>query len=843
MRLKPGRTGRIGRRLTAVLGIISVTALTATALTSTALADAAAVAAPAAHSNAAPGTGYGPADAMHVQVTGDATTGLAAQIYDGGTFVSKRGMDGTDLTATPLTIGPNLATSDQTGGLDWQGPVEASVGTIPGTITPATLPDGTSAVHWVQPAEANQTWIYYVPSGIVQGDTYSASITVQGTGSIYFNFYNGKANNTTGVVNLSSNAPQTFTINQLAIPTGTQTATPRLQVEEQAGAGPLDLYVSDAVVQQVTAGTPEALQNNYTTASYDQRSRTLTLSGAVSMVGSATVTRSETYRFVNSKVIDASLRVSATGPVEVYFSAYTDFPSTWQFLSPDGPATSLDTATSPLPILGASDGDYIYGVASGSTAHYPLPGYNTPHLVISGSRLAAPQIGSRTAQVMLGTGGSSKTSGTWRTVFFRSAPSTYGFELAGEAAMAEALGFTRQNSPGIGSVPPGADPTGSNLPDTELPQLAAADLGLISRATSYWLELLNKLGDISVTPSMHYAPNSWMRDSFFTDMALTGDTKLGNQAETALMNRYTGQTTAAGRVPLTVGGVDAWFNDESGVLYLIRLYRDLDVLHLKVGGTATMATAATVLSFINTNQVIDGAFNPGTGGGGQTYGSWLDGYLYPPQSVNGYDQGLYVVALTAAQRLGLPVTGQQIAQAEAAYKALWDPQAGYVRWLSGTTDKSPDVLVGDAMSLYLFNRPLLPAREVISTLNTQTWTPYGMEVLAQQDGSFLPASDFSAFSGIPGGAGDPGGVYQNGGSWFLWEYLAEYAAYRQGDHQAASLMARSAANEVAVTPMSKEFKLTAADSAYPYPLGSSELIRQGYGWNTAYVAFALSLRG
>jgi len=815
------------------LGLLGACALTSSPATAASAASASA--------SAAPGTGYGPASAMHVQVTGTASTGLAAQIYDGSTFVSKRGMDGTDLTATPLTIGPDLVTSAQTGELDWQGPVEADVGNIPGTVTPATLANGTSAVHWVQPAETNETWIYYVPSGIVQGDTYNATIMVQGTGNIYFNFYNGKTNDTTGVVTLSSDIPQTYTISQLTIPTGTQTATPRLQLEEQAGAGPVDLYASDAVVQQVTAGSPEAMQNQYTAARYDPRSRTLTLSGAVSAVGSATLSRSETYRFVNSEVIDSTVRVSSTGPVELYFSPYTDFPSVWQTLSPDGPATSLDTATSPIPILGASDGDYIYGVASGSTLQSPLPGYNTPHLVISGSRLAAPQMGTPTGQITLDAGAAGDSdSGTWRTVFFRSAPSTYGFELAGEVAMAEALGFTTQNSPGVGPAPRGADPTGSNLPAAELPRLASADLGLIMRATSYWLQLRNKLGDVSVTPSMHYAPDTWMRDSFFTDMALTGSTTLGNEAETALMNTYTGQTTAAGRVPLTVGGVDVWFYDESGLLYLIRLYRDLKVLHLNVGGPAALTTAANVLSFVNASQVSDGTFNQGAGG--QTYGSWLDGYLYPPDSVDAYDQGLYVVALMAAQRLGLAVTGQQIAQAEAVYRSLWDPQTGYVRWLSGTTDKSPDVLVGDAMSLYLFNQPLLPAREVVSTLNAQTWTPYGMEVLAAQDGSYLPATDFSAFSGIPGGVGDPGGVYQNGGSWFLWEYLAEYAAYRMGDRDAASLMARSAADEVAVTPMSKEFKLTASDPAYPYPLGSSELIRQGYGWNAAFVAFALSLQ-
>ena len=53
-----------------------------------------------------------------------------------------------------------------------------------------------------------------------------------------------------------------------------------------------------------------------------------------------------------------------------------------------------------------------------------------------------------------------------------------------------------------------------------------------------------------------------------------------------------------------------------------------------------------------------------------------------------------------------------------------------------------------------------------------------------------------------------------------------------------------------MTPLSKEFKVTAdnpqiagVDPAWPYPLGSSGLDRQGYGWNTAVAAFLPSSFG
>jgi hypothetical protein len=55
---------------------------------------------------------------------------------------------------------------------------------------------------------------------------------------------------------------------------------------------------------------------------------------------------------------------------------------------------------------------------------------------------------------------------------------------------------------------------------------------------------------------------------------------------------------------------------------------------------------------------------------------------------------------------------------------------------------------------------------------------------------------------------EPGGWYQNGGSWLLWEFLAEYSALRHGDFAALQGIQQSIAAEVAVTPLSKEFKVT-----------------------------------
>ena len=53
-----------------------------------------------------PGQTYGPAGGLHVQVAGTASSGYRAVIYDGGTFVTGRGMVGPyDLTVTPTVQG------------------------------------------------------------------------------------------------------------------------------------------------------------------------------------------------------------------------------------------------------------------------------------------------------------------------------------------------------------------------------------------------------------------------------------------------------------------------------------------------------------------------------------------------------------------------------------------------------------------------------------------------------------------------------------------------------------------------------------------------------------------
>ena len=805
---------------------------------------------------------FGPPDALHVVVAGDTSTGYRAEIYDANVFVSSRGLTGNyDLAVFPgkspnQPTGPNLLTNP-TAVNSWQGPFQNGVGSVPGSVTTATTSGGTPAIRWSMSNAAPQTWIQIPMTNLVSGTSYFATVTLQGTGTVFLDFYDGQIDNQSTTVTLSSQ-PVTLTL-AVTIPNGSLN-TPQFQVRTGA-QGPVNLLVSVASVQVETPIPPTAanlLSNRYTSINYDVSTATLTLSGAVNQVGPATVTRSESYRFVAPNVIDAHVTTGTAGsPVVFWYAPYTNFHAGWQPLWVGGTTNSYESPNSdplkdsPLPAVGVSDSVHTYGIAAAATWDEPMPGYSGPHLIINGERLAAPQIGTQSFPIALNTG----ESRSFRTVFFRGAAGPYGLALGAELAMARTLGLSENSQSGDDSGNGNSQSGTQNVPETVLRSIAQREFVTIAKVNAYWLREGTSNGGFALAPSQHYGTSTYARDSFWTTYGLQG-TPFQTETETKIFGQFTDAIPTsgsnAGHVPVTSGG--PFFFDESGLYYLIRMYRDSEQWDLPV---KNVATAQLVLNYIQSNQVNNGQFltaGPVNNAGFQiTPDTWLDGYLFPVGAVSAYNQGLYVVALQACQKLGLAVTDDEIAAALAVYRGLYDPNLGYVRWLSTKTYKGPDVLVGDALALFLWNRPLLADNVVRNTLAAQVRTQYGVEALAKQDGSSVPANEFltltnnpttGAVEGIP----EPGGWYQNGGSWLLWEFLAEYSAVRHGEGSALQGIQESLAAEVAVTPLSKEFKVTqnnpaipTVDPAWPYPLGSCGPDRQGFGWNSALAAFLSNL--
>jgi alpha-L-arabinofuranosidase len=796
---------------------------------------------------------FGPASGMHVRVEGTAATGYRAMIYDGNTFVTGRGMVGPwDVTVVPRAKVTRVASCTLGGTNTCTGLAQEG---YPGDgVTRPTKIGGLSGRKTVKVVRGDQDMYFDIRAKRASSGSYTATFTIeyydQGKGSWALEYDSTRP--TRGKYRVAGAVERhntgTWKIVSFSV------ADARFAHRENGGGDFRIASVSPVVVHRVSVRVtaqpnevPAHLQNKYTKVTYSSASRTLTLSGATNTVQTTTVSRFESYRFVGNETLAAIVGIRSDEPVTAWYSLYTDFPAHWEPMWAGGytrhyssPTTDDNADDSPIPVLGASNGQHVYGVTSGATWDYPLPGYSTPHLVINGNRLAAPQMGTQVNPVQLRPG----VLQQWETVFFRSSPLKYDMELGAEVAMATALGFTTGDSPGL----TGALPAGRAGPSLAARAGAAADFGLIMRATAYWLREAPGGSGHAVVPSPHYSPSTYMRDSFWTTMALAGTPLFGATEEpifTAFTRSVPTSGPQAGHVPVALGG--ALYPDESNLLYLVRLYNDAVVHHLPV---KNRSVARLVLHYVETDQVRDGAWLTTAP---QKHGrftispdTWLDGYRYPLGAVSGYAQGLYVVALEAARKLGLGVGNRAIARADRVYQSLYDPKVGYLRWLSATTYKGPDVLVGDALSLLLFGRPLLPDAEVASTLAHQDWTPYGMAVLATKDNTYLPAHRFETLelngAGQVIGVGETGGWYQNGGSWFLYSYLAEWAAARQSDAQADPLMARSIDEQVAVTPMSKEFQLTSIrPDYYSYPPGSSNFQRQGYGWNAAYLAFTPTL--
>jgi putative alpha-1,2-mannosidase len=184
--------------------------------------------------------------------TADQSWGAAASdappSYPAGTSSFPPGREPTILVPT----GPNLLGTTPTSQLDWQGPVENGVGAVPGTITPTSTPQGASAVEWTEANADPNTWIWTdPPSQLPGGQYYQGSVTLQGTGAVYLDFWNGAQDLVSATVQLTG-TPQTLTVQGEVA----DAASTHLQIRT-ADAGPVDLFASNASIQLLT---PEVQQ-------------------------------------------------------------------------------------------------------------------------------------------------------------------------------------------------------------------------------------------------------------------------------------------------------------------------------------------------------------------------------------------------------------------------------------------------------------------------------------------------------------------------------------------------------------------------------------------------------
>jgi hypothetical protein len=128
--------------------------------------------------------------------------------------------------------------------------VQNGVGSVPGTIAPTTTPAGASAIGWTETNAAPDTWIWVDPPvPLPAGQSYQASITLEGHGRVHLDFWNGQADLTSATVTLTG-TPQTLSV-QGAVPSAADT---HLQVRT-ADTGPVDLEASAASIRLLVPQT------------------------------------------------------------------------------------------------------------------------------------------------------------------------------------------------------------------------------------------------------------------------------------------------------------------------------------------------------------------------------------------------------------------------------------------------------------------------------------------------------------------------------------------------------------------------------------------------------------
>lgn len=125
--------------------------------------------------------------------------------------------------------------------------------TASGGSVSATTYQGEPALQWTSDTTDSATWVHYYPD-VTDGDTYTFTADVAGSGQVYMDVYTGTTDETTLAVRLSGTYQKltwTATIPSTA-PTGQTGSAPQLQIRE-VGAGPVSVDISNASVAESTA--------------------------------------------------------------------------------------------------------------------------------------------------------------------------------------------------------------------------------------------------------------------------------------------------------------------------------------------------------------------------------------------------------------------------------------------------------------------------------------------------------------------------------------------------------------------------------------------------------------
>ena len=361
-------------------------------------------------------------------------------------------------------------------------------------------------------------------------------------------------------------------------------------------------------------------------------------------------------------------------------------------------------------------------------------------------------------------------------------------------------------------------------------------------------------------PAGTYGTTCYVRDGFWTQLGLH-DATVSRQ----MLTRFAANINGSNRAPLcaqvsaTTGAITYpyYFSDDSNALLLIWA-----LWHLNAFGETVLTTTQrdALVTGITSNLNGSGYWQAQNYGGGTNAGpvGWMDSLgigsnSLPTTHDSALMQGLTYVALRAGQLLGSTVaSGTTITAAKTAYQSFYAANGG-ASWVQTlfdlSTTTSPNAWVDvfsitpDFWAQYILGETLLTNLQVSNHLDqlfasNVVAMPAGRAfkcIATQSTGAYLASAWFKTF--VPGGAGAPaGGVYQNGGSWLLHDFLALAVGRLHGytNNDVHAMWRDRVLAEFSVDIASHEEINTS--SAGTFALGTCTPGSWGYGWNAAILA-------
>lgn len=538
------------------------------------------------------------------------------------------------------------------------------------------------------------------------------------------------------------------------------------------------------------ATTNAPFLDRFTSFSYDKFSKTLTLTGAVDTYSGITYTRQEVYQFISDYIIKDIWSISSDIDGACLFTNwnyYTSINSVWDI---DNNNFGDGTAKTPFGIAVqlVSSGP-LYGCLADNP--FNIQRNNQKRALASQSGIACTWAEPGDVVNWLYSVNSHQTSLT--QYIFKSQPTFYDLMLQSQLAVGVTKGYS------------------GSLWDKICQITNYLNIGSITDFATYKLQ-----------PSWfndgvngNYTVGMFSRDSFWQSLSKSIIT---NAIESNCIASFEASQLGSGQILTRTGPGGSGFHDESTLFYIIRNYFNKTNRGLSLNTTDLQKAFDYVLTQVTNDAYINNS--------GSTQ-SWNDNFVFSSGGYSGYVQGLLCVAYKCALALGLTgITQTNLTNAITKYQALYDSNNLYIKFTSDTTYMSPDVLVGEALSLYLFNTKLLTDTQVnnhVAKLVSLSSTAQGLKNISNSaDGSYLDPGAFSPTS--------VQGEYQNGGSWFLYDYLAFYAARQHGYSLGQQYMDQRIATEIVTDPVSHEYAQT-LNTLPNYPSETAK--RHGYSWNTA----------